>query len=561
MAITRYVKSGGSNSDTGVDDAHAWATLTYAMSQMTGDQSDSFLYIKRGGTFREKMTIAGYGTSGHPFTITAYDSGDLPKIYGSTAQTGWTNESSNIWYKASITSDPTAVWFITTGGAIIWGKKETLKASLNAEYDWWWDDPNDRLYVYSATDPGTAYTSVETPTRTNCVQTYQSYITVSYLECAFSKFVTWQGSGIFFYADNQQAGGVVEYCECHHNGYVATGTSMQGNGILFQKGMDSPTIRYNECYENGRRGICVFGTDGYSCDNAIVEHNTCYNNYHAQLDFFAGDASGSTIDNCTVRYNFAYLDTDFGTHGSGLTATHGILVQGNTITAVSPNVHHNIVLKMYNSQGIHLDGLVSGAEVYNNVVYGYHASCTTDSTGIQISANVTTTTLKNNIVMNTYNEPLFMFDHDSVSACDYNCWYKNAGGATWIYIDDVSPYDYHSDDFALYKTNTGWDTNGFWENPDFANAGGTDAVDYKLASDSPLINEGISVGLIADYWGTSIPQGAAPDIGVHEYGTNPPGIDAIVYADPLVPATGIVDPSIYVSFECLWKRDVKIRLN
>jgi hypothetical protein len=49
--------------------------------------------------------------------------------------------------------------------------------------------------------------------------------------------------------------------------------------------------------------------------------------------------------------------------------------------------------------------------------------------------------------------------------------------------------------------------------------------DYKIPSNSPAIDAGISLGLTTDFFGNSVPYNSTPDIGVYEYsGSNLPPI-------------------------------------
>lgn len=57
-----------------------------------------------------------------------------------------------------------------------------------------------------------------------------------------------------------------------------------------------------------------------------------------------------------------------------------------------------------------------------------------------------------------------------------------------------------------------------------------DVSNYRLRSGSPAINAGVNVGLTTDYYGNPIPDGGAPDIGVHEYTRQQNGKIASSYA-------------------------------
>ena len=54
-----------------------------------GYSGDDNIYLKKGETFREQLTVPSSGTSGHPFTFGAYGSGANPVILGSDLMTTW----------------------------------------------------------------------------------------------------------------------------------------------------------------------------------------------------------------------------------------------------------------------------------------------------------------------------------------------------------------------------------------------------------------------------------------------------------------------------------------
>ena len=129
------------------DDYTSWAAMQGSVQEVAGDT----VSFRRGEIFREQITVPNSGTSGNRITYTSHGTGVLPKIYGSVQVSTWINESGNIWY-APNGADPQSVWFINTDTTITWGKKEANKVDLTAEYEWWWDSGNSRIYVYAASD-------------------------------------------------------------------------------------------------------------------------------------------------------------------------------------------------------------------------------------------------------------------------------------------------------------------------------------------------------------------------------------------------------------------------
>jgi len=407
----------------------------------------------------------------------------------------------NRWY-ATCTADPTVVWFINTDGSIKWGREKASKATLTAEYDWWWDDPNDRLYVYAATDPDSRYASVENAARSYGIEfSTKSYITIQDIEVAYVA-----ASAIKNGVTGTNA--TIDSCTLHHAG---AWDAADANCIVIRGSYS--TVSNNLIYDAGTHGIYVVGgTTGQTTTNVTVSGNEIYNCYHTGIDIM-GPNAGGTVTNTSVLRNYVYTTDDFASPAYSMA---GIQPSGNAAsTLTNTTVAYNIVRRAC-GVGISVLDYCDYVYLYNNTVYDHHPLTDVESR-IYVDSLVTHVTVKNNIaVQNNLLKAAFTAElASSIDACDYNCWYNTGGGVQrYTYIAGVS---YHSDDFAQYKTDTGWDTNGKWENPDFANAGGTTAVDYEIVIDSPCRDTGVNVGLIEDYWGNPVPTGGAPDIGAHEY--------------------------------------------
>jgi len=477
-----------------------WKTI----AQVNGSSflaGDTILF-QCGETWREQLTVPSSGSDGSPITFGAYGTGAKPKIYGSTAVVTWTDEGSDIWY-ATCTADPLSVWFINTDTTIHGGKEEALKASLNAEYEWWWDDPNDRLYVYAATDPDARYTSVENATRNGGISfSAQSYITVQDIEIAYTKFV-----GISVGSNS-----LVQGCTVHHVNIV--GAASLSDGITLTN-VSSSTVSDCDIYEIGRHGIYAVASSGGTCSNNIIEHSTLHNCYHTLIDVMNVD--GTASGNIT-RYNLLYTDSDYADASFGCM---GIYYSGDTSAEypqVNGEIYYNVSFNMF-SVHIGIGKYTTGTQVLNNSCYGTNPLNTTKlANGISLgNVGATTITAKNNIAMDIYSGAgggdacIFVYDVDQISAMDNNCWYQSAGG-TQIYARLYDVASYHYDDFAAWKTALGKDANSLWEDPlmtDPANG------DLTPQSGSPCINAGVDVGLTEDYAGNPIV--GLPDIGAYEY--------------------------------------------
>ena len=116
------------------------------LSDISGVGASNTIYLAKGCTWRETLTVPAAG-----ITFNSYGTGAKPIISGGVLKNtsgDWTDEGSNLWYLASITADP---GILLHDGTL--GLKKTAKIGLTAHWHYWWDDPNDRLYVYSTANP------------------------------------------------------------------------------------------------------------------------------------------------------------------------------------------------------------------------------------------------------------------------------------------------------------------------------------------------------------------------------------------------------------------------
>jgi len=96
-ATEYYVKNGGNDAASGLDDDNAWETI----AKVNGESfsGDDIIYFKRGDTWREQLTVPDSGTSGHQIAFRAYGEGAKPIINGadSLASASWTEYTGIGW--------------------------------------------------------------------------------------------------------------------------------------------------------------------------------------------------------------------------------------------------------------------------------------------------------------------------------------------------------------------------------------------------------------------------------------------------------------------------------
>eukprot|EP01105_Mastigella_eilhardi_P010210 TRINITY_DN2389_c0_g1_i1.p1 TRINITY_DN2389_c0_g1~~TRINITY_DN2389_c0_g1_i1.p1 ORF type:complete len:672 (+),score=140.18 TRINITY_DN2389_c0_g1_i1:124-2139(+) len=97
---------------------------------------------------------------------------------------------------------------------------------------------------------------------------------------------------------------------------------------------------------------------------------------------------------------------------------------------------------------------------------------------------------------------------------DYNVYYQTDNDSTLIIVYDT---EYTAGQFAQYVAAQGKDKHSQFGDPLFDNAG----KQFNVDQDSPAVDAGTVIDALAgeplvDYAGTSVPQGAGPDIGAYE---------------------------------------------
>ena len=456
------------------------------------------------GTLRNPPRYFELGDAGLSLTMTAYI--DRFAVNSSSYLSESQALPANVW-KSAIGSAPSGAWFITPDSVVHWGDKKSQLTDLVAQYDWY--QGNNYVFTYAVSDPTALYSAMEVATRDYAVYAdNKSYLTIQNLETVYNGLAgikTLEGSDITISGNST-----------HHTG-ENFGTGSLGRS-LWTSGTDNILIASNIVHNSALSGIWTYtGTDNNS--GIVIENNESYDNGHTNIDVLCSKASIMTVSNVTIRYNNAYFTSSYPDLNVG---SNNYFISGQSSCTVSNvNVYHNLG---YNTAGaqLQLNYKVSNANIYNNTFVGTLPGINAWVSGINIDAvtdGTTNVVLKNNTVQDIYSgvgggDRAFAYkDLNSFSAVNYNNWYQAAGG-TRIYAGLIGSSSYHYDDFALYKSDTGFDASGFWQDPVYVS---TSSPNLRLLRTSGLIDNGVNLGITLDYAGTSIPQGAGYDIGAYEY--------------------------------------------
>lgn len=467
----------------------------------------------------EVLGIPSSGLSGSPITFGAYGAGNNPIIKGSNLITEWSLYSGNIYQKSGITTQPRMVWF---DGAF--GTEASSIGNLDRPNKWYWS--SNVLYIYSTSDPDTAYANpgIEAQVRNSGVYTNNKhYITIdgiTGMHCILP-FNLYQGTGL-----------MVQNCTATENGTaIATDTTpyvvinnniitnnhyladaSDGGGIALSVGDSS-----NAVVSNNIISYC----DAYGI--GIVKDNTTGGNVYGNTIHHTGQ-NASALENYGIDCygsNFNFYRNEIYSHGAK-TGDWALYILGSGNKGYRNNVHDNYDAGIY-VEGAHNttlyynlvysnDGMgiifqdYDTATVYNNVIYG--------NGKIRGAANFVDSgssplVFKNNIVAE-FGQALEIIVTPSISyaTIDYNLYYHSAGG-------NFMRWKGTNFNWSDWKSRCNCDQHSYNENPQFVSPGSN----FHLLPTSPCIDHGIDIGLTQDFQAN--PIFCNPDIGAFEFTRKP----------------------------------------
>lgn len=536
---TFFVKNGGSDSADGLTDGNAWATIAKVngATLVAGD----VVQFKRGSVWRETL-VPKSGGSGNPITYKDYDSGNLPLIKCSDLGANWTLDAGNVWF-ISLATDPNEVWFDETRGT-----EELSKAALTASNEWFFDSGASRLYVFSTTDPDTAFTSpgIEYAVRDFAINNQnKNNVTLQNLAWRHGRGSA-EGNGAVFITGSTNV--TVDGCEgteCWDSAITSgSNTNLVIQNCTLSKnrlcGVNGPTastsvtVRNNVCNENGWEHSLVYGSGILMRSRSgLIDGNICLRNgiglsghgtHHGIYipgDWTGNVGSGMVISNntvgempdgnglvcagatCVFRGNYSYGNSHSAVHcGDPTSGETGVVVYD-----------HNILRGGHSTLGVfRIDGDSSGplkVRMYHNTIYGETGRCCVFSTDI---AEITA---RNNIFHNkiTVVTPVSLVTQTGIFDMDYNQYYREdeIGSPASIPVGGAVR------SWNTWTTVMGQEAHGVWLTsppPGINKSKLKDPAngDFSLLSTAPAIDRGLVIQGINDGY-----SGAAPDLGALEF--------------------------------------------
>jgi uncharacterized repeat protein (TIGR02059 family) len=498
-----YVKNTGSDSYTGLSDAQAWATISKVNSR-TFAAGDTISFNK-GDTWRETLVIPSSGTADSYIIFNSYGSGLNPRILGSAKATTWTETSSgsHIWKSATTfsinpyTANQSEIFFENTDGTKSWGTYASGTSGLTSEYKWTWVSSN--IYVYSTSDPGSAYTSVEIPQRESAVNTNRkNYFGLDGIDMFFTY---WSGVGydVTHYDMTNQHGLLIANCEI---GLIGAWDDNIEQGYGIESVYSDMVVRNNRIHDCGRRGfaIDIYGS-GFTASNILVELNEFYGGFHTTgCDIDVGAGYNGNLDNVVIRRNFFHEpDNSYASGPSNL-----IFIQNNnTAVCTLTNIYiYNNIFKWQFGYGILMEGAQS-VYIYHNTFYEKSTACPPSAAYVAVQSN-------------------------SHATVENNIFYS---GSSTTGLEKAT--NYVTNDYNLYYNSTistGSETHGvFSKNPLFKST-----TDYSLQATSPAIGAGTPISAVKTDYRDSLRSTTAPTIGAFEYTGAIPNPTIPVYSSSVI---------------------------
>ena len=284
---------------------------------------------------------------------------------------------------------------------------------------------------------------------------------------------------------------IVERCVAHDNGIDCHAN--EGGCGIWAYDSNNVTFQDNESYSNKSSGVADgdgFDLDG-ACTNCIMQRNYAHDNDAA--GFLCWEYAGAaTWSGNVIRYNISQNDCRRLPYGAIHLGTSG------------PSM--------------------GGAEIHHNTIYLSGGAA--NIAAIRFATSTTGFNVRDNIFITTGGIPIV-----SVSSGQSNLVFN--GNDYWSSGDafQVSWSGNQYTSLSNWRTATGQEASGgFSVDPLLMNAGGGGIIGnvdnlftltaYQLQATSPLIDRGVSLGTEplgpSDFFGSSLPQGAASDIGAHE---------------------------------------------
>ena len=329
---------------------------------------------------------------------------------------------------------------------------------------------------------------------------------------------------------NNNKNWVIQRVKAYNNPGSRSTSDVTGSGI-FIADVDGATIQHSVAYNNGKDGNRPVGIWVAGSNRVTMQYNEAYNNRtRSQSDGGGFDFDWDT-HNSVMQYNYSHSND-----GPGFLIYAGSHAAGGNV--IRYNVSQNDGRKN-GKAGIQLGGNVYNTKVYNNTVYiagtGHYHSSAFQAHDFGSNGKVPKSVeVRNNIFYATNGAKVVWTSGGVASKGDLK-FYGNAYYSPSSFKIQWGSSGYTS--LSSWRNAKGKEklngvATGYQGNPKLNSAGQGGTLGswykmstlsaYRLRSDSPLINKGVShpstlsAVVTKDFYGGSAKLGGKHDIGVDE---------------------------------------------
>jgi len=408
---------------------------------------DGWIRWKPGGS--NIFVVQQSGLPGKPITIKG-ESGGSPVVTTSYVMSGYSNYSGDIWVGDDTLTGASSVANLYFNSQASYGIWQENYGDLNAQGEFWFDNDNDKLYIYSASDPDSYYTDIEVCLKACAIRIWsKDYINVENLTI---KYVGCHGIEL----DDVTNINITENELGWIGGGYSTGNLCRlGNAIQFWNRAQDTTVTYNLIYEVWDAAITSQGLGVSTKSDQHFRYNVIYN--------------------CEYGFEFWHRPDD--------SVVNGIYFENNTV--VNSGDNWSYTQRTDTPRGADICFFMNQANSTTNVY------------------------IRNNIFYSPKDHWIFIdnYEWDGLGnvVFDYNQYYDTDS------ISDVILWkadSYSQAQFSTYQSEKSQDANSATGDPLMTNVS---TQDFTLTGSSPCIDNGVNRGSSYDdgieagsSWPTSI---------------------------------------------------------
>ena len=418
LAATYYVDPAGSDGNFGTSTSSPWKTVNKVNGRnlLPGDT----VLFKRGGMWREQLTMRRNGSSSARITFGAYGVGPKPIFNGSNHIVNFNQYMPGIW-RVAAWPEVEVVYFDN-----IRGVRVGSPASVAAPYQWTWS--GGQLYVYSQTNPDLTFANLEGSQREYCIKNSgYSYLTFENLAAGKAGYISM----------DLYSGQALTVRGCDIYGSKPNQPNMRVGASVYQLLVEDCNFGYPDTWEFSGRRLLEIGAAGLEGSGGewVVRNSFFYWTSETDTGVVASDYAigilNCAVGNVLVDHCVIAIPEDDGIYITDNDTAGDIIVQNCYVYAPG-----NSGIRTWNQKGTKGGEIFIRANRVESAAYGLN-----DAMGIHVNSTTNRTVVEYNEVWNCRNlDPNaedgggIGIDADSQNAVvRYNHIHDNFGKGIYVY--------------------------------------------------------------------------------------------------------------------------------